>query len=408
MRKQFRDLISVEEAERIVRNLPLTVGTETVPLVKADGRTLAEDVKAEHDVPPFPRSTMDGYAVRAQDTYGAEEQKPVALTYLGSVEAGEESDVAVEENGCVEIATGAVLPENADAVVMVERTDREGDEVLVRRAVAPDENVMKAGADIPKGHTPFRAGTLLGPRELGGLAAVGTDAVKVRRKPRVAIISTGDELVPPGDTPGRSQIHDINSYVLLAALREAGCDPDFLGIARDDESEMRRIVEEAESYDLALSSGSTSAGAGDMMYRVVEERGELVAHGVKLKPGKPTVIARLGDTPFIGLPGNPASSYGVYKKLVDPWLRHHTGIPLSETVVNAVMGKNTKSTTGRHQLRFVTLTRQEGHLVARPVEKGSGAVTLLIDADGYVEVPEGVSRLDEGEEVEVTLLTSTP
>ncbi|MBS1263343.1 MAG: hypothetical protein MAG715_00519 [Methanonatronarchaeales archaeon] len=405
MRREFRDLISVEEARGIVGGFSVDVAPETVPLAGAEGRVLASDARAEIDVPPFPRSLMDGYAVRAGDTYGAGEASPVGLELSGSVEAGEEPSAEVDEGGCVEIATGGVLPGGADAVVMVERTDREGDDVLIRRAVAPGENVMQAGEDVREGGAVVESGTRLGPREVGGLAAIGLEEVEVLGRPSVAVFSTGNELVEPGGELRRGQVFDVNSYVIRSALRNAGCEPVFLGVSRDDEEGISGLVDEAAEHDLALSSGSTSAGAGDVVYRVVEERGDLLAHGVAMKPGRPTVLAELDGTPFVGLPGNPSSAYAVYAKLVDPFLRSATGLPVEEERVGAVMRRSAKSDAGRHELRFVSLEQRNGGLRAFAVEKVSGAVTLLMDADGYVEVPEGVSTLDEGEDVEVTVLS---
>lgn len=402
--KQFRDLVSVEEARGALEGFSVEPGVETADIGEGAGRVLAEDARAETPVPPFPRSLMDGYAVRAEDTYDAEELDPSDLSFVGAVEAGDDPSLTVGPGETARISTGAVLPEGADAVVMVERTDREDGRVKVRRSVAPGENVLESGGDVTEGDVVVSGGTVLGPRELGGLAAVGVDEAPLKRRPSAAVFSTGGELVGPGSEPRRGQVFEANSYVLCAALRGAGFEPEFLGTVPDDEAEVARTIREAAEHDLVLSSGSTSAGSSDVLYRVVEREGELLIHGVELKPGKPTAIARVDGTPFVGLPGHPASAYAVFKKVVEPFARRASGLPLHEKTVAAEMGSIAKSENGRHELRFVRLVDRDGGFLAYPVEKVSGAISLLLEADGYVEVPKGVSRLDEGEGVDVVPL----
>ncbi|WP_442928705.1 molybdopterin-binding protein, partial [Natronomonas sp.] len=285
-RKQFRDLADPEEAHETIDDLDLRPDDETVPLREARGRVLAERVDADLDVPGFDRASVDGYALRAEDTFGADEADPNRLELVGEVHAGAEPDVEVGAGECAEISTGAVLPPGADAVVMVERTDREDATVLVRTSLAPGDRVMFAGADVAAGERALGPGTVLTPREIGLLSALGVDEVPVRGKPTVGIISTGDELVRPGESlnSDAGEIYDVNSYTTATAVEEAGGEAELYPHAGDDYEAMESALREAtEECDLVLSSGSTSASAVDVIYRVVEETGELLLHGVAVK-----------------------------------------------------------------------------------------------------------------------------
>ena len=268
MRKIFHKLVTIEEAlELIKKHVDLSpLGVEEVDLLKASGRVLAEDIIAKVDLPPFDRSEMDGYAVIAEDTYGADEDSPIKLKVIGKIEAGDKPKVAVEKGCAVEISTGAPIPPGANAVVMVEYTRQIGDVVEIFKPVAVGAHIVYAGSDLMIGEKILRRGTLLTPREIGVIAAVGISKVKVYRKPKVAIISTGSELVPPGSSLPHYKIYDVNTYSIAAGVKEAGGEPIPLGIVGDDITEIRKMIEKAaEKTDLVLISGGTSAGIGDLV-----------------------------------------------------------------------------------------------------------------------------------------------
>jgi molybdenum cofactor synthesis domain-containing protein len=415
-RKQFRDLRPPAEAREAIASLDLTPDPETVPLDEARGRILAERIDAELDVPGFDRASVDGYAVRARDTFGADEADPALLDQVGTVHAGTEPDVFVDEGTCAEISTGAVMPDGADAVVMVERTDEQADGIAIRTSVAPGDRVMVAGADVAAGSRALGPGTLLTPREIGLLSALGVDAVPVRGTPTVGIVSTGDELVRPGETlnSAAGQIYDVNSYTIAAGVEEAGGEAVLYPHAGDDYDEMERLlVEASEACDLVLSSGSTSASAVDVIYRVIEERGELLLHGVSVKPGKPMLIGRLGETrgasrsAYVGLPGYPVSALTIFRTFVAPAIRSAAGLPEPRTAtVEGRMAVQERYSEGRTRLMPVGLVEDgAGDTLVYPVDKGSGATTSLVEADGVVEVEADTEYLADGETVTVQLFS---
>lgn len=396
-RREFRSLISGDRAREIIQGLGIRASVEDVELAEAGGRVLAEDVYAPVDVPPFTRAAMDGYAVVARDTYGAREDRPVHLRLEGRVQAGEDPPVGVGANECVEVATGAVLPRGANAVVMVEYTREEDGHVVVQRGVSPGENVMQAGADIMLGELVLKEGTKLGSRDLGVLASIGLDRVPVRRL-QVGVISTGDEITQPGKHLNPGEIYDANTYSIATAIRENGAEPIIYGVVGDDEGGMRRVMDRAAGEcDVVITSGSTSAGAGDRMYRIIEEQGEILAHGIDIKPGKPMIIGRYGK-PFFGLPGYPTSALTTFNEFVAPAIRDAIGIEKELRMVTARLAVDVRS-PGRRQLLPVGLVRG----LAYPVDKGSGAITTLAEADGYVDIPGDVEIVHEEEEVEVHL-----
>ena len=411
-RKQFRDLADPDVAREKIAALDLAPDPETVPLRTARGRVLAERIDADLDVPGFDRASVDGYALKAADTFGADEADPAELRCIGTVHAGSEPDVEVGVGECAEISTGAVLPPGADAVVMVERTDP-GDPdgtVLVRTSIAPGDRVMFAGADIAAGERALGPGTVLTPREIGLLSAVGVEEVPVRGTPTVGIVSTGDELVRPGETlqSEAGQIYDVNSYTIATAVEEAGGEATLYPHAGDDYDAMESALRTAaEECDLVLSSGSTSASAVDVIYRVVEETGELLLHGVAVKPGKPMLIGELGGSAYIGLPGYPVSALTIFRAFVAPAIRRAAGVPEPKTAtIEGRMALRERYSEGR--LRYMPaglVTDGDGETLVYPVDKGSGATTSLVEADGIVSVPPDVEYLDEGESVEVQLFS---
>ena len=409
-RREFRDLATPEEVRSAIASLDLDPGTETVSLNEAAGRILAERVDATVDVPGFDRASMDGYAVWARDTFGADEADPVTLHRVGTVHAGAEPDVEVTSGTTAEISTGAPMPPGADAVVMVEETSEDGDDIAIRTAVAPGDNVMLAGADIAAGARAMGPGTVLTAREIGLLSALGEDTVPVRGTPTVGVISTGDELVRPGEplSHAAGQIYDVNTYTIATGVEEAGGEAVVYPHAGDDIAEMERVMREAAGEcDLVLSSGSTSASAVDVIYRVIEEQGDLLLHGAAVKPGKPMLVGRLADSAYVGLPGYPVSALTIFRTFVAPAIRTAAGQPEPRTAtVRGRMAVRERYSEGRLRLMPVGLVEDgDGETLVYPVDKGSGATTSLVEADGVVPVDPDVEYLAAGEPVEVQLFS---
>ncbi len=406
--EQFLKVVSREEAERRFRAAadfsPLRA--EEAPLGAALGRVLAEEVRAPVDVPGFPRSNVDGFAVRAADTYGASEEAPRRLRVAGTLLPGGAGGAELVAGAAGAIATGAAVPRGADAVVMVEDTDAREGVVEVRRAVAPGANLSQAGSDIARGETVLRPGDVLSSRETGILAAIGLDRVRVVRRPRVVLLSTGDELLAPGAPARDGFVHDSNQRILADAVRECGGEAIERGIVKDDEKALRARLEEGLALgDLVLLSGGTSKGPGDLGYRVVAALGEILVHGVALKPGKPVVLAVSNRKPVVVLPGFPTSAVFTFHEFVAPWIRARAGLPTDRArEVDATLPRAVVSEHGRTEYDLVHLVETDKGLVAYPLGKGSGSVTTFSRADGLYAIPEEVERLEAGEKVRVTLL----
>jgi molybdopterin molybdotransferase len=381
---------------------------ETVPLAEAHGRVPAGPVPAPHDLPGFARSTVDGYAVRAADTYGASEGLPSYLDVTGAVAMGRSPDVSVAPGTAVAMPTGGVIPEGADAVVMVEHTAEtmEGTIEVVRPA-APGDGLVRGDEDARRGAELVPAGRPLRPQDLGLLAAAGVTAVDVHARPRVAIVSTGDEVVPPetGDLSA-GQVRDASALALAALVREAGGDADPRGIVPDDRDALAAVLRDAvAASDVVVVSAGSSVGARDETAAVVADLGEpgIWAHGVALRPGKPTLLADCGGVPVIGLPGNPRSALVVFRLVGMPVVRLVGGITDAppEPSVRARLERDVPSAAGR--LDVVQVAVRDG--VARPLFGASALLSVLTAADGYVVVPDDATGLPAGSEVDVTLYT---
>lgn len=390
--------------ERYWRSRPNAV---EVPLDEAGGRVLAEDVTSKVDVPPFDRSAVDGYAVRAADTFGADEKVPIELSCLGSIRAGDYPRLKVGEGQCIEIATGAPMPMGANAVLMVEHAVSQGNVVKIYRAVAPGENVSRQGSEVKRGMKVMLAGERLTPPAIGTLAAVGVKRVKVLKPPRVAVISSGAELAKPGSRLKAGQIYDVNGPAICEAVREHGCEPRYLGIVSDEASKVGVTIKRGlATCDVVIISGGSSAGRGDIVPMVVDGLGRpgLLVHGLAMRPGKPTFLAVVNGKPVFGLPGYPVSALMVFDQLVAPYLRQLAGAPhLRREAVRARLSMKILLARGRRELVPVKLTRKSSELLAEPLLEGSGAITALSMADGYVEVPLEREIVEEGEMVEVML-----
>lgn len=395
--KEFRKLITKEEARSIIQSLDIKPRIIEVDIEKASGCVLAEDVISEVDVPPFSRASMDGYALHASDTYLAREDKPVKLRLAGSIQAGINPDIHVKKGEAIEISTGAVLPSGADAVVMVEHTSLDKD-LYVHRAVSVNENVMHAGSDIMVGERVLKKGTLLNAKNTGVLAAIGKRKAKIYCL-NVGIISTGNELIEPGNRLNAGKIYDINSFSLFSGVKDCGGMPVPYGTVKDSESEIKKaLVKASQECDMLLTSGSTSAGTGDVMYRIIEENGTVLVHGIDIKPGKPTIIGEVFGKPVFGLPGYPSSALIIFNEFVAPLIRKMTGKKEERLAVKATLAARIR-TEGRSQLLPVGIVRD----LAYPIEKGSGAITTLSEADGFIEIPSNVEIIEAGESVDVTL-----
>jgi molybdenum cofactor synthesis domain-containing protein len=410
----FRKLMTFDEAKRVISKQlkPEALGEEEISLLAAYDRVLRENVVSAFDIPPFNRSTVDGYAVKAEDTFGAEEKQPAKLEVCGVVNVGEPPKISIANGEAAEIVTGAPIPEGADAAVMVEDTDREDAELSVYRAVTKGENVMKKGTDIKKGETGLKAGQVLGASEIGVLAALGITKVKVFMAPVVAVLSTGAEVTEPGKKLPPGKIYDINAYSLSTAVRESGGIPVYLGVVPDDKAELRKALEQAlASADMVLTSGGVSVGPKDLTPQIVDSLGKpgLIVCGIAVKPGKPTTVALVGKKPVFALPGHPTSALLMFHLLVRPVIRILSGRPESEVMtVKAKAGARMFSAKGRRTFVMVKLKRDKyNQFIAEPVETGaSGAITTLTKADGFVEIPENQQFVDSGEEIAVALLRS--
>ena len=413
--QQFLDVIDRDEAERrfhaALALAPL--GEETVPLGKALGRVLARDVVAAVDVPSFDRSDFDGFAVCARDTFGASEENPTSVQLLPEVLAtGVEPQSEVTADTAMSIATGGMLPRGADAVVMVEHTDIDESTLSIRRSVSPGFGVAFAGTDITAGETIARRGELLTSRETGTLAAVGVIEVQVWRKPIVAIISTGDEIIAPGEPMRPGRVYDSNAQILADAVRELGGEPKVFGIVRDNLAELEQKTNAAmQSADLVLLSGGTSKGQGDLCYQVVSEFEDpgILAHGVALKPGKPICLAVTNGKPVVILPGFPTSAVFTFREFVAPVIRMLAGRgQINHGSRRARLATKVNSEVGRTEYNLVGLVEStessDAPLVAYPMGKGSGSVTTFSRADGFITIDRHTEIVEAGAEVDVQLL----
>jgi len=416
--EQFLEVVSAEEARaRFVRHIDRSpLPGERVALADALGRVLAGDVAAPIDVPPFDRANVDGFALRAADTAGASDTAPRRLRLNGEViVCGHPPALEVAPGSATTIATGGVVPRGADAVVMIEHTeltDEGGAPAIdVRRTVAPGQFVSYAGSDIARGEVVLRRATRIGSREIGMLAACGIAEVVVVRRPRVAVLSTGDELVAPGATLAPSKVYDSNGAIVAAAVAEAGGEPVPFGAFPDEEVALETAVRTAlQGCDMVVLSGGTSKGAGDLSHRIVSKLGEpgVLVHGVALKPGKPLCLAVVGGKPLAVLPGFPTSAIFTFHAFVAPVIRARAGLPPEVSrSVEAEVPVRIGSELGRKEFVLVALVAGDAGPVAFPTAKGSGAVTSFSQADGFLEIDALASALDAGSRARVTLIGQT-
>jgi molybdenum cofactor synthesis domain-containing protein len=400
--RPFGDVITLEAARAILDATGTPIDrTETIPLEDANGRVVAADIIANDDVPPFSRAGMDGYALRASDTRGASRAASRTLKRVHTLYTGQVSPVPVGEGQCIEIATGAPLPAGADAVVMVEETDaEERDIVRVFAEVQPQQNVGRQGADIKAGQVVVRAGDTLNSSRVGALAAVGTVRVNVYQRPRVAILSTGNEVVVPGTPLEPGQIYDINRFTLAAVVSENGGIPVTCPPAPDTLDALVSTLDDLIACDIVVFSGGSSVGERDLIRDAIAAKGRLLFHGVAVKPGKPTGLGVVRDKPVFAMPGYPTSCLSNAHMLLVPMLRRLARLPPRiNRIVTLPLAHAIASASGRHQ--FYTVRIANG--TATPAFKASGDITSMSLADGYIEIPANVDRVEAGTQVDVTL-----
>jgi len=399
--RPIKDTIPLDEARQLIADACQPVSRrERVPLVEANGRACAADVQSTRDVPPFSRAGMDGYAVIADDTFGASRYEPRTLRVIEKVYTGQVPTHQLTRGTAVEIATGAPMPAGADAVVMVEETEKDGDRVRILTPVYPRQNVGRQGADIVVGQTVIRDGDVLNPSRIGALAALGIGDVEVYAKPTVAILSTGNEIVDPGQPLQPGQIYDINKFTLSTIIQEHGGVPMPFATAQDTIEALERAIDACVACDVLVFSGGSSVGERDLILDVIGRKGEIVFHGIAVKPGKPTVFGTIQGRPMFGMPGYPTSCLSNAYMLLVPALRSIARLaPRHAHTVSLPVGQRIVSTTGRHQ--FYTVKIVDGQ--AMPAFKASGDITSMSQADGYIEIPAQTDIVEKGQIVDVKL-----
>jgi molybdopterin molybdotransferase len=411
MAQTFFRVVTPQEALRLVLQVP-PVTTERVPTVRARGRVLAEDLYSAVDLPHFHRAAMDGYAVKAKDTFGASQSLPAYLKLAGVMEMGKEATRPVTTGEAIRISTGGMMPPESDAVVMVEYADEvEGGLVEIHRGVSPWQNVIQIGDDIKKNELVFQRGRRLRAHDLGALTGIGISSVPVYKQPRIALISTGDEIVDADINPLPGQVRNINQHSLAGLIEECGGDLKDWGVVRDDKDQLTKAIGEALEWgDLVLLSGGSSMGAKDIALETILSfaDSEFVFHGISISPGKPTIFARACGKPILGLPGYPVSALVIFDLFAGPLIRRLAGQD-TETVtrftktVQAILKTNISSQVGREDYVRVTLERDADRLLATPLPTKSGAIFTLVKADGMVRIELNQDGLEPGEEVEVIL-----
>jgi len=397
--RPFQSTISLTDAQDIIAAATSPLDRiETTPLREARGRVLAGDVMAPSDVPPFSRAAMDGYAVRVADTAGATRETPVRLRCVEQIYTGQMPVQTVAAGLCSEVATGAPMPAGADAVVMVEETAASGDAVQIFAAATAGQNIGRQGQDIRRGQLVLAAGTVLTASRVGAIAALGHTSAQVYARPRVAILSTGNEVVEPGEPLAPGQIYDINSYTLAAVVAEHGGVPVIHRTAVDTLEDLSRAVDECLADDVLVFSGGSSVGTRDLMLDVIRAKGDVLFHGIAVKPGKPTAFGRIGGKLAFGMPGYPTSCLTNAYVLLVPVLRRLARLPAQSIRVERMpLAARVNSTPDRHQ--FYTVRVEHGR--AQPAFKASGDITSMSQADGYIEIDAGTTVVEAGTLVDV-------
>lgn len=406
-KKVFRNYVSLNDTivkiNKLIDQIPIR--SKKVPIEKSLDNITYEDIISKIDSPPFDKALMDGYAVRAQDTFGADESRPKKLKLIGKIEAGDAPNFFIENHTAVEISTGAPLPKGANSVVMIEHIKRNKNSIEIFRSVVPNENVMETGSDLRTGEIILRKGQKISAKDLGLLAAVGIDHIKVYKKPNIAIISTGNELIPPSEPITNWKTFDINSGTLIGAIMEAGGKPNSLGIVRDNVEDLRkRIASSLQFYDIIITSGGTSTGARDYMLSLMEELGDpgVIVSGISIKPGKPTIVAMVGKKIIFCLPGNPTSALAIFHLIARPVISRLAGYENGDEYqpIDVTIKSKVYSAKGRIELLPVHLLKdKDGSYAVHPTYGNSASISTFAMADGFLIIPENLEIVEENEQV---------
>ena len=409
---EFLNIIEADEAKKIIQETfekNYTSQSEIINISESANRITFRKIESRIDFPPFNRSLKDGFAIKAEDSYGVNEENPKRLKVIDFLEAGSFTDKTVEPGNCVEISKGAPIPEGADAVIMVEFTynseensELDSDEVEILTSVTPSQDIGQKGSDVKEGQVILEENIVLNPPKIGVIAAQGIDTVEVYRKPKVGIISTGNELLTNQEELRPGKIYDVNSEMIRSAVNNCGAEGECLGIVRDNYDDLKnKITESLKECDILLCSGGTSAGVGDNIRHILDELGEVYIHGITVQPGKPTILGLVDGKIVIGLPGNPVSAIVIFNVFVAPAIKKLAGFKEEEEhkTIKGTLAKRIHSPIGRMQYQLV---RVEGDKIY-PIFKDSGAIFSLASAAGYTKVSKQTELLEEGEEVEVTL-----
>lgn len=406
MGNEFLEIKNPDDVKGIISNFQTIKKIEEVSIEDSLYRVLAEDIYATINLPPFRKVTMDGFAVISEDTFAASEDDPVELKLLEVIGAGDVPEKIVKKGFCTEVGTGSPVPEGADAVVMVEYTTEEDGTIFIQESVTMGQNMAKEGSDIMEGELLLKKETTINPEKIGVLSAMGLKTVPVYKKPQIAVISTGNELIRHDEELRYGKIFDINSQTISSAVTACGCIPVKTEIVRDDYNELKRKLIECQDMDLIITSGGTSAGRGDVLRKVLDDLGEVLVHGIAVKPGKPTIVGRFDNNGVkkyvVGLPGNPVAAAMVFQLFFAPFLKNMASIQsksiLNETkTVEIEISRRYRPAKGRRHYLLVKIDDNK----AIPILKDSGAITSLAEADGFIEIGKNVEIVEKGTMVTV-------
>ena len=393
------NVLNREDAVELIKEktVQLSVESEKVNIHNACGRVLACDIVSPENVPSFDRTTVDGYAVNAADTFGAGASIPAQLEIAGEILMGENADFSLRRGQCAKISTGGMLPKGADAAVMVEHTAFAKGLCLVYKSVAPGENITKKGDDISAGETALKKGTLIKPSQIGVLAALGISEVQVYKKPVIAVISTGDEIV--NDNPKPGQIRDVNTFLLSAAIKQSGCEVIEYGAVADKREEIENAVKECvKTADAVIISGGSSAGARDMTVDIIDTLGKAYFHGIAMKPGKPTIFGIINGKPVFGLPGHPLAAYFVFRLIVNEYIGKLMNMSPKKPSGNGILAENIPSNHGREE--FLCVKMNENNEIV-PLHTKSGIISVLSEATGFIRIPRNAEGTNKGTVMEI-------
>ena len=405
MGTEFLKIKEVSEANNIIKELfkeLYSPKSEEIAIENSYKKVLFKDIKSSIDLPLFNRSLKDGFALNSYDSFKASEENPILLKCIDSVEAGSYSKKTIKKGECIEISTGAPIPKGADAVAMVEFSEKNDDEVSIFKSVTPTQDIAIKGSDIEKNKLLLKKKTILSPDKIGVLSAQGIKKITTFKSPKISVISTGNELLKENEEMKFGKIYDVNTNTIKNAALSCGAEAIAEKIVKDSYDDLKSTIQHAvKSSDIVICSGGTSAGVGDVLRHVLHDIGKVIIHGISVKPGKPTIIGKIDDKIIIGLPGNPVSALIIFYVFIAPNIRKLAGLKEIEKnrIVFATLSKRLHSAKGRMQYSLVKLKDN----VVIPIIKDSGAITSLVDADGYVKIPKSVELIDEGEEVKVTL-----